>query len=718
MLRGMNPRLMTQVRGRCLLAVTVALAALPVGAQEPPDTNYDESRVGSYELPDPLKCFDGRAVSTPALWREVRRPELLAAFATNIYGRTPELPFRLRAVVTDVAPAALGGLATRKQATIRLFDDADAPWIDLLLYLPNGVPSPVPVFLGLSYGNQGVNPDPGIRPSRDTTPKPGEQANRWPLELILRRGYAVATFAGADVEQDRHGSGSLQRPDGWRSGIRGYALRRAGRSELAADEWGSLGAWAWGLSRALDHLEQEPAVDARRVAVFGHSRTGKAALWAAAQDERFALCIANNSGQGGAALARRRFGETVAASYALSGAWYCRNYERFGGRESGLPVDAHELIALIAPRPVYVASAIDDGWADPRGEFLAALHAAPVYELLGRTGIGTDAFPAVDQPVGGSLGYHVRAGDHDLTAFDWVQFLDFADRHFGREARGAGAAQRLTAMPRPGSDTAALEVRSPGLPGEPIDFRTCEGVVTGERDLGLFQVKLAVEPQPGVPSWSSDGPRLRYVWDYPAGVRVRFEGAIGTDSVTVSYTVENSTAAPLERVQIHTCVTTTETPSFFPHPTIVRPAAGGGSAASTNYAGLFGRLFLWDEGRPFAFGSAPMSGREVHLAFMQRGESPVNWGWWVNAPERFDLPLIAARSRDGRHLIGLAFERAIWASSNVGDERACFHLFPHFGRIEAGGRSTVRGRLYVTRGDLEALRGRVVRDLAGGFPST
>jgi len=419
-----------------LLAATLGAALARAG--EPADTNYDESKVPRYELPDPLVCSDGRAVTDPKMWRETRRPEILRAFETNVYGRTPQVATRLRFETTDTDAQALGGLATRKQVTIRLFEEAAAPWIDLLVYIPNDAPKPVPAFLGLSYGNQGVHPDPGIKPSRDTTPKRGEHAARWPLEMILRRGYAVATFAGADVEQDRHGSGSLMKPDGWKKGVRGYLLAKSGRTELADDDWGSIGVWAWGLSRAMDYLETDPAIDRRKVAVFGHSRTGKTALWSGAQDERFALVISNNSGQGGASLARRRFGETVAASYALSGIWYCRNYRRFGNNESALPVDQHMLIALMAPRPVYIASAEQDGWADPRGEFLAGRHAEPVYRLLGLPGLGVKEMPAVDTPVGQTIGYHIRTGNHDITPYDWQQYLNFADRHFGREAPGAG----------------------------------------------------------------------------------------------------------------------------------------------------------------------------------------------------------------------------------------------------------------------------------------
>lgn len=411
--------------------IVLAMSA-PLAGQEPPDTNYDESKVPQYELPDPLVCDDGRPVTDAEMWRDVRRPEILAAFAEHVYGRVPPLKTTLRCDVIGIERQALAGLATRKEVRLRLFESDDAPWIDLLLFVPNAASKPVPAFLGLNYGNQGVHPDTSITPSRNAVCRPGEHAHRWPLELVLKRGYAVASFHGGDIELDRHGSGCRFTTEGWRRGVRYRIAQQQGRSEPAEDQWGSIGVWAWGLSRVLDYLQTDDLIDGQRVAVFGHSRTGKTALWAGAQDERFALVISNNSGQGGAALARRRYGESVAASYSLSGIWYCKNYRQYGNNESALPVDAHMLIACVAPRPVYVASAQQDRWADPRGEFLAARHAEPVYRLLGREGLGVDEMPPVDQPVGQTVGYHIRTGDHDITPYDWQQYLDFADRHLGR----------------------------------------------------------------------------------------------------------------------------------------------------------------------------------------------------------------------------------------------------------------------------------------------
>jgi hypothetical protein len=401
----------------------------PLAAQEPPDTNYDESKVVPYTLPDPLVTFGGQPVTDTATWRNVRRPEILSAFAEQVYGVVPDLKTSLAFDVRTVDPRSLNGLATRKEVRIRLFESADAPFIDLLLYTPNQARTPSPVFLGLNYGNQGVHPDPSITPSRNAFCERGEHAHRWPLELLLRRGYAVASFHGGDIELDRHGSGCKFTQAGWEQGVRHFAMRQANRTEIAPNQWGSISAWGWGLSRALDYLQSDRQIDPKRVAVFGHSRTGKTALWAAAQDERFALAVSNNSGQGGASLARRNYGETVKASFDLSGIWYCRNYQRYGNDVASLPVDAHLLIAAIAPRPVYVASAQQDRWADPLGEFLAARHAGPTFELFGRSGVGVEELPTIGKSVGQTVGYHIRAGDHEITPEDWRHYLDFADRH-------------------------------------------------------------------------------------------------------------------------------------------------------------------------------------------------------------------------------------------------------------------------------------------------
>ena len=370
--------------------------------------NYDESRVPQYELPDPLISEDGEHIKTKDDWSVKRRPELMRLFRDHVYGNRPDTVYAVDYIVVSERQDmfGVGAAGSQVRATVRAENKTHA--FEFTLVIPRSDrPAPLVILINNRY------PIPLERAA-------GEEDPFWPVELLVRQGYAAACFHTSDVDPDR--------PDGYASGVR-VLLDRADTSPDR--RWAALSAWGWGASRVLDYALARPDIDSNRTAVVGHSRGGKAALWAGSEDQRFKLVYSNNSGCGGAALSRRSFGETVGVITRAFPHWFCPAFASYAGREADLPIDQHQLISLIAPRGVYIASAGEDLWADPRGEYTSLIAAAPVYQLFGLKHLDKPVMPPLDTPsYAGATGYHIRSGKHNLTRQDWVAFLDFADQYF------------------------------------------------------------------------------------------------------------------------------------------------------------------------------------------------------------------------------------------------------------------------------------------------
>jgi hypothetical protein len=414
------------------LVLILAICVVPGQQQNAPPTNvagipvnYDETAVGKFTLPDPLLMADGRKVRDSNTWFKKRRPEIVRLFEENQFGRSPVRPRDLGFDVFDKGTPAFDGKAVRRQVTIYFSQNKSGPKMDLLVYLPANARKPAPLFLNLSFtANSSAVDDPGIKPGevwgRDKKrgPAPKGTFGRLDVAKFINAGIGVATVYYGDIEPDFLG--------GVPYGVRGSYLK-PGQTEPASDEWGAIAAWAWGLSRALDYLETDKGVDAKRVAIFGVSRLGKTVLWAGAHDSRFKVVIASCSGEGGAALSRRNYGETIKHLTAPTRYPYqfAANYQKFGDHVDQFPVDSHMLIALIAPRPLLLQTGDTDGWSDPRGEFLAAVAASPVYRLLGKDSLEQQQMPDAGQPLMHTLGYYMHKGGHGTIPSDWEQFLKF-----------------------------------------------------------------------------------------------------------------------------------------------------------------------------------------------------------------------------------------------------------------------------------------------------
>lgn len=378
-------------------------------------SNYDESKVPAYTLPDPLVLANGRPVRDARTWRNERRREILRTYESEIYGRIPARTPKVAWRIAETNVSARDGAAIMKRVIGRIGDDENAPEIKLTVYTPAAVKTRVPLILLVNFGG-GPPPPPTAGRGRGNFPSDPPVAAE-----ILAKGWGYATVGYLDIQPDR--------ADAWKEGVIGVTL--AGRAQPAPDEWGTIGAWSWGISRILDYLETDRSVNARQIAVHGHSRLGKTVLWASALDERIAAVFSSCAGEMGSALARRDWGETV-DDMAQNFPWqFAGNFQKWPGRWNEMPVDAHMLIALSAPRPVFITGGTTDQWADPVGEFLAEVAAGPVYRLLGRKDLGVTTLPPLDTPLtSGDLGWHYHTGGHTATPADWNAFLEFLDKYF------------------------------------------------------------------------------------------------------------------------------------------------------------------------------------------------------------------------------------------------------------------------------------------------
>ncbi|MCF0070923.1 acetylxylan esterase [Dyadobacter sp. CY261] len=389
---------------------------------------------GNQAFPDPFTFTNGKKVKTLKDW-ERRRGEILDIMTREMYGMAPGRPKNIRFEVFDQNKNALAGKATRKQVTIHITEKGKEAQFDLLIYIPNHAKHPVPAIIGLNFiGNQAIHADPGIKlttawvenskmfpcgaDGKATEACRGVNASQWAVDSILARGYALVTLYREEVASDR-------KAQAFQTGVHPLYPELQQRE----DNFGTVAAWAWALSRGMDYLETDKDIDAKRVAVFGFSRLGKSALWAGATDRRFAAVLSNESGAGGAKQFRRGMGEDINRLCTVFPHWFAGSFGKYKGRDTDLPFDQHFVLALIAPRPVYLATAEDDKNSDPQGEFATAQAADTVYRFLGTNGLPEGPFPALNQPLTGQIGFHIRPGGHDVKMFDWIQFLNFSDLH-------------------------------------------------------------------------------------------------------------------------------------------------------------------------------------------------------------------------------------------------------------------------------------------------
>jgi hypothetical protein len=388
------------------------------------------------QMPDPLVLMNGHRVTSKEQWTGERRPELKALFGHYMYGSLPPKPTQVEARLSGRHADFLDGKATLKLLTLET-GSGNAPQIDLMLVVPNQRQSRAPVFLAMNFcGNQALTDDSRVPLARSWVPafckgctnnsatesSRGAQAADWPLAEIVRRGYALAAFYSGDIDPDRADVSE---------GVYAWQAQGDADKNTAANR-GTLSAWAWGFQRCVDYLVTDPDLDAHRIAAVGHSRNGKAALLAAAFDERIGIAFPHQAGCGGSAPSRGKIGESVKAINDRFPHWFNAEFKQFNDAPERLPFDQNGLVALCAPRAVLFSAAQEDQWANPAGQFEVLQGADPVYRMLGVEGLSTHQMPLVRQLVSSRLGYYIREGKHSMTADDWRIFMDFADKRWAQ----------------------------------------------------------------------------------------------------------------------------------------------------------------------------------------------------------------------------------------------------------------------------------------------
>ena len=401
---------------RVLVFLSLIFLYFSTFGQNKKKLNFDESKVRKFVLPNPLISLDGNRIKTPKEWFEKRRPEIVKLISDEMYGHVPNLPISMTSKVSSIHSEEN---ITYKQVVLKLSNGNDSIEVDVLICLPSNIKGPLPVILCMNFmGNHTITKNPQIKLQNFQGGKNGSRgqlADRWPLEMITSKGYAVATLCKQSI--------SLEFKEAFESGVFKLFPKRSDT------DWGTMRAWAWGLSRLADYLETDKSIDSKRMAVTGTSRLGGTALLAGAMDQRFKVVMPNVSGKNGCGLLRRNFGQQVDNIITIFPHWFCNNFQKYYENIDALPTDQHMLMSLIAPRPLYVARAQDDLKADNYGAFLSMKNAGPVYKLLGVKGMGVEEMPPVKQPLSGTLGFHIRTGGHGIEDYDWQCFLTFLNRH-------------------------------------------------------------------------------------------------------------------------------------------------------------------------------------------------------------------------------------------------------------------------------------------------